>query len=614
MKRLSGIVLALIAGAAAAQAQTVDPTPYAWEFPQVSGIGAGADLMKVELQEQIQAVLHAGHLAPLYISYSDQGSVGYAVYMEPGRILTTLAWAYPYLTGAQQTSVRAYVASELGTAANAPWGTYPLSTTSGTPREIHPKTKWWSQSATFGQYRPSVHTIYGLWLYGYRTGDWTLIQDNWAGIKTMYSARSAQANLYGTMSAHIAMARLADKFADPATRTTALNNLQTQLNAGLNFGTIESNAGSAGTAPYHDMYDSRMNGSTYHGWMFLNLTPEMGRYLRANLQSAVMARHDEGRTTFPFWWLGKANYFNRSWTGDEGTGLLPEVMGMMAPVERWVVQASAATLKGQLASSPTGIGDCYWLEALVQAIEAHGTLAWTDVRTGTTPPPPPPTTYPLTVNSGSGDGTYAAGTVVTITADAPAAGMVFSQWTGATVANPGVATTTITMPAAGTTVTATYAAAPPPPPTTYTLTVNSGTGDGTYAAGTIVTISADAPLAGMMFKAWTGATVAGATSSTTTITMPAANATVTATYEAAGAPLPPPWTDGDIGSPAIAGDASVTGSQVMVCGAGADIWSTADSFHFVSMTLTGDGTIFARVVEIDNTDPWAKAGVMIRET
>src|SRR5262249_47693326 len=72
----------------------------------------------------------------------------------------------------------------------------------------------------------------------------------------------------------------------------------------------------------------------------------------------------------------------------------------------------------------------------------------------------PATNYALTVNNGTGSGSYAAGTVVTITANAPASGMVFDQWTGATVAAPGSSTTTLTMPAANTTVTATYKAVP----------------------------------------------------------------------------------------------------------------------------------------------------------
>jgi hypothetical protein len=52
----------------------------------------------------------------------------------------------------------------------------------------------------------------------------------------------------------------------------------------------------------------------------------------------------------------------------------------------------------------------------------------------------------------------------------------------------------------------------------------------------------------------------------------------------------------------------------IMTGSGADIWGTADQFHFAYKTLTGDGSIIARIDSITNTNSWAKAGVMIRET
>jgi hypothetical protein len=47
-------------------------------------------------------------------------------------------------------------------------------------------------------------------------------------------------------------------------------------------------------------------------------------------------------------------------------------------------------------------------------------------------------------------------------------------------------------------------------------------------------------------------------------------------------------------------------------GAGADIYGTADQFHFVWQSLPGDGSISARVTAQTNTSSWAKAGVMLR--
>jgi regulation of enolase protein 1 (concanavalin A-like superfamily) len=40
----------------------------------------------------------------------------------------------------------------------------------------------------------------------------------------------------------------------------------------------------------------------------------------------------------------------------------------------------------------------------------------------------------------------------------------------------------------------------------------------------------------------------------------------------------------------------------------------ADQFRFACKSLTGDGTLVAKVESVGNTDPWAKAGVMIRES
>ena len=81
-----------------------------------------------------------------------------------------------------------------------------------------------------------------------------------------------------------------------------------------------------------------------------------------------------------------------------------------------------------------------------------------------------------------------------------------------------------------------------------------------------------------------------------------------------GNTLPSPWQDHDIGTVGSAGSASYSGSTFTVNGSGADIWGTSDAFNYVSQTLNGDGTIVARVASQQNTDGWAKAGVMIRET
>ncbi|MEM7790985.1 MAG: DUF1349 domain-containing protein [Verrucomicrobiota bacterium] len=75
------------------------------------------------------------------------------------------------------------------------------------------------------------------------------------------------------------------------------------------------------------------------------------------------------------------------------------------------------------------------------------------------------------------------------------------------------------------------------------------------------------------------------------------------------------WSSEDIGAPILSGSASIdTAGNFTVQGAGTDIWGTDDQFHFIHVPLYGDGRITARVVSLDYTSDWAKAGVMIRET
>ncbi|HWD18992.1 MAG TPA: lamin tail domain-containing protein [Verrucomicrobiae bacterium] len=80
----------------------------------------------------------------------------------------------------------------------------------------------------------------------------------------------------------------------------------------------------------------------------------------------------------------------------------------------------------------------------------------------------------------------------------------------------------------------------------------------------------------------------------------------------AQASLPTGWTDADIGSPGLAGAASVANGLWSVTGGGGDIWNAADQFNFASAGFISDGAVIAKVTSLQNTDSYAKAGVMIR--
>ncbi len=72
------------------------------------------------------------------------------------------------------------------------------------------------------------------------------------------------------------------------------------------------------------------------------------------------------------------------------------------------------------------------------------------------------------------------------------------------------------------------------------------------------------------------------------------------------------WS-GDSGDVGLAGNAQLSGGVYTLDGSGLDIWGAADSFQFAYRGVSGDCTLVARVTTLQDTDPWAKAGIMIRE-
>jgi len=78
--------------------------------------------------------------------------------------------------------------------------------------------------------------------------------------------------------------------------------------------------------------------------------------------------------------------------------------------------------------------------------------------------------------------------------------------------------------------------------------------------------------------------------------------------------LPSEWFNGDVGAVAASGWAAASGDEFHVAGSGTDIWNTEDSFQYAYRSLSGDGSIMARVVSLDWADAWTKGGVMMRES
>ncbi len=59
--------------------------------------------------------------------------------------------------------------------------------------------------------------------------------------------------------------------------------------------------------------------------------------------------------------------------------------------------------------------------------------------------------------------------------------------------------------------------------------------------------------------------------------------------------------------------AETASGSIVMNAIGTDIWNNGDQFRFAYKTLSGDGTMVARVDSIFNSNVWAKGGVMIRQ-
>jgi hypothetical protein len=86
----------------------------------------------------------------------------------------------------------------------------------------------------------------------------------------------------------------------------------------------------------------------------------------------------------------------------------------------------------------------------------------------------------------------------------------------------------------------------------------------------------------------------------------------TAVFKGVYAAALPALTARALGS--ATGSASTDGTFYTVHASGADIWGTSDRFMFVGAPIGDNEQITLRVRSIGNTDAWAKAGVMIRES
>lgn len=72
------------------------------------------------------------------------------------------------------------------------------------------------------------------------------------------------------------------------------------------------------------------------------------------------------------------------------------------------------------------------------------------------------------------------------------------------------------------------------------------------------------------------------------------------------------WTCTDVGPAIPAGSQDYYNGTWSVLGGGKDIYGTVDEMHLIGQTMNGNGSISVHISSQGDTDPWAKAGLVVR--
>jgi len=145
--------------------------------------------------------------------------------------------------------------------------------------------------------------------------------------------------------------------------------------------------------------------------------------------------------------------------------------------------------------------------------------------------------------------------------------------------------------------------------------VISGTGFGALQGGSAVLLNG----AAVTINTWSGTSIsitipAGATTGPLLVSIaPSMNDSNAIRFTVTAQPLPVSWLDQDVGVVGLAGSAGYANGTFTVAGAGqGTLFASSDGFHFAYQSLTGDGTMVARVVSLQGSA--TQAGIMMRET
>ncbi|MFZ5917182.1 MAG: PQQ-binding-like beta-propeller repeat protein [Chloroflexota bacterium] len=350
---------------------------YVWNEP-VRPVPYPDAALVARLEQEVQAVVSAGHLAPFFLergfttkegvpgdsSHPEDGLVkfspsGNVYWFDPGEMVYTLSLAYPYLSSGLQSQVRAYLQTEMALYPPLdalPWP--PDWRTDGTRRERYTVTNMpnvWPPPA------PPLSTLYALWAYADATGDWAYLQNRWSQIDSLFDSKKSQVDSYAAISGAIGYARIAAHLGRNTEAQEGENVAVSAMTNGQNFSTFMQTANTR-------YPDPRTQTTGLRAPVFFGLVPEIGHYLRDTIGSTVtdylntLTDYYDGEY---LWYLTRLGLQKEdgesSFHGPELAWAVYLALAFTQEIDRTELQ--------RYLDRPWGTGDIYHLQKLVATIE-----------------------------------------------------------------------------------------------------------------------------------------------------------------------------------------------------------------------------------------------------
>ena len=357
---------------------------------RVRGIrGWRASSLKQALQEQVQALREGWPWAPFHVPGGSGGRD--SLFGHPADTVEALAQAFPHLSGSTADWARAQ-AQVLLPRCLEDRGSPPST---GRRREFYAVP---TAELTGGAHvsPPLIAQVYSVWLYGDRTGDWRSVELTYARCRELLQAYLQQPPAVDgvTTSSYrnrvlmglVASARLASRFGDPGTQRSAeeqATRLFAQVASDYQRRGAEASQAMAaparGEGPLSASAPFLCSPRDGRPSPFMDLSPELGRALRAAVPDGVEALSRAVRLLMPAYYVAGEDRL----LGGRGGLELPDAAHAIFQAHAWLWVDSADVLAEQVDLARCR-GDLYNIAELAAALEAFGTREWG----GASPPAP----------------------------------------------------------------------------------------------------------------------------------------------------------------------------------------------------------------------------------